>query len=227
MPYFTQAVLRPKAARKQKYWDLTSNGYRAHRLVWSLFGDHTDRDRDFVYRWDTGGRRPCLRVVSERRPKDRWDLFRLRTKEYDPTLKEGQRLAFSLRANTVIKKWHDDGKQRAHDVVMNAKWEMRQNGTWEDCDLTHAQLVQREGKKWLAKRTAQHGFELPERQVQAKGHQKHSFEKPDGGHQVTFVTMDLTGRLRVADPETFRESLLQGIGPTKAYGCGLMLVRPT
>jgi len=151
----------------------------------------------------------------------------LRLRKDSPALAEGQRLAFSLRANTVVKKWHDDGKQRAHDVVMNAKWEMRQNGTWEDCDLTHAQLVQQEGKKWLAKRTGQYGFELPERQVQAEGHQKHSFEKPDGGHQVTFVTMDLTGRLRVADPETFRESLLQGIGPTKAYGCGLMLVRPT
>lgn len=48
------------------------------------------------------------------------------------------------------------------------------------------------------------------------GHQKHSFEKPRTGRTITFVTMDLTGTLRVADPDTFRESLFNGIGPTKA-----------
>lgn len=226
MHYFTKAILKPGAARKDEYWNLTSNGYRAHRLVWSLFDDDPDHNRDFVYRWDTNGRLPCLRVVSERQPTDRRGLFRLRTKEYQPQLREDQHLIFSLRANTVVKKRDEDGNQQAHDVVMNAKWEMRQKGAWEDCDLTHAQLVQREGKKWLAKRTEQYGFELPGRQVQAERHQKHSFEKPRSGREVTFVTMDLTGRLRVADPSTFRKSLLQGIGPTKAYGCGLMLVRP-
>ena len=226
MHYFTKAFLKPSAARKEAYWDLTSNGYRAHRLVWSLLGDDPDRDRDFVYRWDTGGRLPCLRVVSARVPADEQGLFRLRTKEYDPTLREGQELVFSLRANTVVKKRDEDGNQQVHDVVMNAKWEMRQEGTWENCDLTHAQLVQREGEKWLAKRTEEYGFELPGRQVRAEAHQKHSFEKPRSGREVTFVTMDFTGTLRVADPTTFRESLLHGIGPTKAYGCGLMLVRP-
>lgn len=226
MHYFTKAALRPGAARKDEYWDLTTNGYRGHRLAWSLFADNPGRDRDFVYRWDTGGRLPVLRVVSERPPEDSSDLFRLQAKEYDPTLREGQRLRFSLRANTVVKKWHDDGKQRAHDVVMNAKWEMRQNGTWEDCDLSHADLVQREGEKWLAKRAEPCGFALPDHQVRAEGHQKHSFEKPRSGHQVTFVTMDLSGILQVEDPQTLQRRLLNGIGPTKAYGCGLMLVRP-
>jgi CRISPR system Cascade subunit CasE len=224
--YITKAKLRPGAARTDDYWDLTSNGYRAHRLVWSLFDDDPERDRDFVYRWDTNGTLPQLYVVSERKPADRRDLFRTRTKEYDPQLQENQPLRFSLRANTVVKKTDDEGNQKAHDVVMNAKWEMRQEGAWEDCDLTHAELVHQEGTKWIEKRTEQYGFRLPGTQIQAEAHQKHSFEKPRSGRQVTFVTMDLSGLLRVDDPETFRESLFTGVGPTKAYGCGLMLVRP-
>lgn len=228
--YFTKAQLRPKAARQKEYWDLASNGYRAHQLVWSLFADNPDRDRDFVYRWDTGGRVPSLYVVSEREPVDRYDLFRIRTKPYDPDLREGQPLFFSLRANTVVKKKDENGRQRAHDVVMNAKWEMRQDGTWEDCNLTNAELVQREGVKWIAKRTEQYGFQLPGddpgNQVRAEAHQKHSFEKPRNGNRVTFVTMDLKGHLEVADPDTFRDSLMHGVGPTKAFGCGLLLVRP-
>jgi CRISPR system Cascade subunit CasE len=224
--YITKAKLRPGAARSEAYWDLAQNGYRAHRLVWSLFGDTSERDRDFVYRWDTESSLPQLYVVSERAPDDHEDLFRLHTKPYDPVLKRGQPLRFSLRANTVVKKTDEDGHQKAHDVVMNAKWEMRQEGVWESCDLTHAELVQREGRKWLAKRTDQYGFRLPGTQVQAEAHRKHSFEKPQNGRQVTFVTMDLSGLLRVDDPATFRESLFNGVGPTKAYGCGLLLVRP-
>jgi CRISPR system Cascade subunit CasE len=227
MMYFTKAQLRPGAARTDAYWDLANQGHRPHRLVWSLFADDPDRDRDFIYRYDGDTRRPRLHVVSERKPVDRHDLFRFRVKPYDPQLQTGQRLVFSLRANTVVKKTHEDGTQRAHDVVMNAKWEMRQEGTWEDCDISHAQLVQREGTKWLASRAERYGFELPGGQVRADAHQKHQFEKPRNGRTVTFVTMDLTGTLRVADPETFRESLLYGIGPSKTYGCGLMLVRPT
>ena len=224
--YISKAKLRPKAARSEDYWDLASNGYRAHRLVWTLFADDPDRDRDFVYRWDTEGQLPRLYVVSERKPTDRHDLFRIRTKTYDPQVQEKQPLRFSLRANTVVKKTDDDGNQKAHDVVMNAKWEMRQEGNWEDCDLTHAEIVQREGLKWIGKRAEQYGFRIPENKVQAEAHRKHSFEKPKSGRQVTFVTMDLNGLLRVDKPETFRQSLFEGIGPTKAYGCGLLLVRP-
>ena len=28
------------------------SAYRAHQVVWQFFGDHADRDRDFLYRFD-------------------------------------------------------------------------------------------------------------------------------------------------------------------------------
>ncbi len=224
--YFSRAKLRPDAVHRDEYWELTGNGHLGHRLVWSLFSDHPDRQRDFIYRWETDGRTPILYTLSERRPKDAEGLFDVQTKDYDPVLHQGQPLAFSLRANTVIKKRDDDGKQSVHDVVMNAKWEMKQSGEWEECDLSQAQLVQREGEAWLRQRAERHGFELPEGMVGAESYQKHRFKKPRNGRRVTFVTIDFQGRLVVTGPEKFRETLFEGIGPTKAYGCGLLMVRP-
>jgi CRISPR system Cascade subunit CasE len=226
--FFSQATLRPGAARSAAYQRLTAQGHAAHRLVWSLFADDPDRDRDFVFRWDPDRREgPVLHVVSEREPDDREGLFRVQSKTYDPQLHEGQVLAFQLRANSVVKKRDENDRQRVHDVVMNAKHEMRQNGSWDDCDLTEAQLVQREGAKWLQRRTDHYGFAVDAEEVRAESHRKHSFQKPRNGRDVTFTTMDLAGRLRVVDPGAFRElTLFAGVGPSKAYGCGLLLVRP-
>lgn len=226
--HFSKATLRPSAARRSAYQNLAAHGYPAHRLVWSLFGDHPDRERDFIYRWDTHGRNgSVLHVVSERPPRDREGLFRVRTKNYDPQLREGQVLAFRLRANPVVKKRDANGKQRVHDVVMNAKHEMRQDGSWDNCDLTEAELVQREGTHWLQRRTETYGFDFDEDHVRVEEHRKHTFRKPRNRRKVTFTTMDFVGRLHVTDPEQFcTKGLFNGVGPSKAYGCGLMMVRP-
>jgi hypothetical protein len=52
--------------------------------------------------------------------------------------------------------------------------------------------------------------------------------EPHGGKrgQLRFSTVDLTGELVVTDAERFATTLASGIGRAKAFGCGLLLVRP-
>jgi len=225
--FISKATLRPGAARSDAFQRLTARGHNGHRLAWSLFGDNPDRDRDFLFRWAPDMRGSAVMyTVSHRKPSDHAGLFSVQPKPYDPELQAGQELIFQVRVNPVIKKRGEDGKQRVHDVVMNEKWEMEQAGTWEDCELTEAQLVQQEGAKWLRRRTEQYGFDFDAEHVRADGHLKHSFRKPRNGRAVTFTTMDMVGRLRVTNPATFlREALFTGVGPGKAYGCGLMMVK--
>jgi CRISPR system Cascade subunit CasE len=227
MMYFSKAELSRHALGRDQNWELSTNGYRSHQLVWSLFSDTDERDRDFIFRWETDGRLPVLYTVSEREPVDREGYFgRLGTKKYAPKLVEGQPLAFSLRANSVVKKRDEDGRQTVHDVVMNAKHELRQADEWEDCELTQAELVQREGLEWLSSRSKQYGYELDPGAVSAEGHQRHEFRKAGNGRRVVISTIDFRGRLRVANPARFSAALVNGVGPSKAFGCGLMLVRP-
>ena len=42
--------------------------------------------------------------------------------------------------------------------------------------------------------------------------------------QLSFSTADFSGELTVFDPSAFVMTLRNGIGPAKAFGCGLLLV---
>ena len=82
--------------------DLTSmNGYQAHQLVWNLFADHPDRQRDFIYRHEEANGLPTFYMVSKRMPVDTSGMWEILPKEYNPQLKSGQRLGFTLCANPI------------------------------------------------------------------------------------------------------------------------------
>ena len=66
----------------------------------------------------------------------------------------------------------------------------------------------------------------PAREVRITERSRHSFVKNPGGHRVTFHRTTFEGRLRVTDPALFKNHLLNGIGPSKAYGCGLLTLAP-
>jgi CRISPR system Cascade subunit CasE len=46
-----------------------------------------------------------------------------------------------------------------------------------------------------------------------------------GSKGIELATVDFEGTLEVADPARFLDALVRGVGPAKAFGCGLMLVR--
>ena len=50
------------------------------------------------------------------------------------------------------------------------------------------------------------------------------FRDPTG--KLQFTTVDFGGQLTVTDGRAFATALVGGIGHAKAFGCGLLLVRP-
>lgn len=76
---------------------------------------------------------------------------------------------------------------------------------------------------WLVRKAAQHGFELLQVSIAASGSPERVHSHRSGG---TFQGVVYEGRLKVLDAERFQEALVQGIGPAKAYGFGLLSVGP-
>lgn len=109
-----------------------------------------------------------------------------------------------------------------HDVVMDAK---RKNQHSEDkIDQANTNnITQQAGSEWLIKRSASHGFIIDEDGMRVEAYRQHRSRKP--GHTIAYSTLDFTGVLQVDAPEPFVSSLINGIGPAKAFGCGLLLVR--
>lgn len=89
-----------------------------------------------------------------------------------------------------------------------------------------SEIVQQAGFVWLAMKGEANGFSIREGEVRADGYSQHRFTKPKGKHSVTISTIEFTGLLTVTDPESFIQTLFQGLGPAKGFGCGLMMVRP-
>ncbi|PFX01250.1 CRISPR-associated endoribonuclease Cse3 [Nocardia farcinica] len=70
--------------------------------------------------------------------------------------------------------------------------------------------------------TTAHDIRIIARNRVAFGKKKHNRQ----AGTVTLHTATYEGRLEVTDPERLTTALLNGIGPAKAYGCGLLTLAP-
>lgn len=223
--YMSRARLLPAAVSDKSFTNM-GNSYNIHSLVWSLFSKESDEKRSFLYRQESEGTVPTFYIVSETEPEAESDLWDINVKSYGPVLRSGQELSFSLRANPIVSKRDEKGKQHRHDVVMDEKFSVKKESSDKDNRPPVSEIVQRKGVEWLQKKADKSGFSIDEEQVRADGYRNHKFYKPNGKHNISFNTIDFTGVLTVTHPELFKQALFNGIGPAKGFGCGLLLVRP-
>jgi len=224
--YLSRIRLRPDAAEKREFWQMMGSEYQAHHMVWDLFTDGPERERDFLYRVEDIGGLPTIYAVGRREPVNRGGMWTIETKSYDPILSRGQRLAFVLRANPVRTKCDEKGKHHRHDVVMETKTLLKQQGRPQEEWPPEPEIVGQAGFAWLATRGEANGFVVAEGDVRADGYTQRRFRKRKGRHEISLSTIDYTGILTVTDPEKFKAALYTGIGPAKGFGCGMMMVRP-
>lgn len=234
--YFSLITPRPGFERRAAYERL-GDAYREHQWLWRFFPSPVGTERDFLFRRrDTGGG-PHFYVVSQRMPKPASEAWQVRCREYRPQVPSGARLSFELRANPVVSRTGENGSKR-HDVVMDAKKVLlsaRGLTNWKawkperttpdgrsDPPPPLYELVHTACSDWLISRGEQYGFAPEENSLSVAAYQQHG-GKRDG---LRFSTVDLAGELIVTDAERFARALANGIGRAKAFGCGLLLVRP-
>ncbi len=204
----------------------------AHRVLWLLFQDIADAERDFLWRDEGDGR---FMLLSHRPPTDPKGLFDIQSKTFAPELEAGDRLAFVLRANPVIRldqqetrttaKGRVTAKRKKVDVVMHAlrtvpatDWETRTGRAFE-----RDRIAIEATTGWLATEGRNAGFRLIE-PIAADGYTQVGIERRRG-RPAGFSSIDISGVIEVGDPPAFLEKLARGFGSAKAFGCGLMLIR--
>jgi CRISPR system Cascade subunit CasE len=220
--YFSKLVLQPGAGARPGFWRAFQDEYKLHQALWDVFPPAPDAARDFIYRMESRQGRPCVYLVSRRKPThDPENLWRIQTRPYEPQLREGQRLGFSLRANPVVTR---EGKR--HDIVMDAKKALRQGGQPVP---PLAELMQSAGQRWLQRRQENLGCKLESVLVDGYRIQemfKASARREGGARPIRVATCDFQGVLCVTDPKALAKVLMEGVGKARAFGCGLLMVRP-
>lgn len=196
-------------------WEFARNAYNLHRQLWKLFPgeerearkSNDDVRQGFLFRVEENptGRPARLLVQSRRTPEVALGVVILGTREIHPRPVAGQRLAFLLTANPV-------------KTIADAQREAKPDKKSEKCRVP---LIKEEDQReWVARKFASVG-EIETANVMP--HAPIYFRKGNRGGKLATVTFD--GVLRVSDPIRLAEFLENGVGPAKAFGCGLLLVR--
>lgn len=210
--YLTRFEINPQRRAARAF---LASPHRIHAGVMSAFPDalHEAAEGRVLWRVDPGDNDAVLYVVSPEKP----DLTHLveqvgrptygwQTRDYGPFLDRlttGDRWAFRLRANPV------------HNVRPPEGGRGKRHG--------HVTAAQQ--SEWFRRQAERRGFTLPETGTGADDavlRDRRTLRFDRRGRQVTLSTALFEGTLVVTDPETLRASLVDGVGPGKGYGCGLM-----
>lgn len=222
MSWMTIAQLRRDTANLRALTQLLldgGGGDGGHRLVWTLFATDPNAKRDFLFRESRPGE---FLIISARKPEADEAIWSLKSRPYAPAPPQGARLGFSLRANPTVSV-SQEGRKRSHraDVVMHMKKGLGRTPTAEERGEAILQ--------WLESRADRIGvtFDLSRCRVLRHDILSPSIRPRTGKDKARrFALADIDGVLRVEDPSRLGRALVEGIGHGRAYGMGLLLLRP-
>ncbi len=227
MMYLSRLILNPRSRQVQSE---LAHPYQMHRTISRAFAAvqfDENRSCGVLFRLDRHPHDGLLTLLVQSQHRPNWSHL-LDGKNYllpeemlpssiganpavkavELRLRAGQVLSFRLRANPTVKKKRE-GKKHGNRVP----------------------LVREERQiAWLKQKGERHGFRLL--RVTVSEPQRYRIwkqrvsKKGDSAPPITLFTVRFDGVLQITDPEAFAQALRQGIGPSKAFGCGLLSVAP-
>ena len=222
MTWITRATLRrgspARAALASLLVDASGRDV-GHRLVWTLFADDPNAERDFLYREAEAGR---YFIVSQRPPSDPQGLWESDTKPYAPAFRAGLRLGFSLRANPT--RWVKTALKPTGsrvDVVMHAKTAWRKAKPSETFGPDEAEAA---ALAWLYDREDRLGVRFDRAFCAGAGYRQIKIARKSQD-PIRFSVVDYEGAFEIVDPDALTKAAFEGVGKAKAHGCGLLLTR--
>nr|WP_206191730.1 type I-E CRISPR-associated protein Cas6/Cse3/CasE [Salmonella enterica] len=186
--------------------------YVMHQWLWDLFPG--GKERQFLYRREELQGAFRFFVLSQEQPAAS-AIFDVQTRPFAPMLSAGQTLRFNLRANPTVCK---NGKR--HDLLMETKRQRKTQGDSQDIWSYQQQAA----LEWLARQGEQNGFTLRETSVDA--YRQQQIRRGKDRQMIQFSSVDYTGVLVLNDPVLFLRRLAQGYGKSRAFGCGMMMIKP-
>lgn len=242
MPYLSRIYLNPQRQQARR---LLVNPQSLHSVVMAGILAQPVRER-VLWRLDADNAlRPSLVVLTQSRPSwehiaeqagwasaENQDDPQVLVRDYRPLLdrlRAHDEFRFRLTANPVQTSKRpatltDAQRKRAENEVLGRA-----------ARLGHRTVSHQ--ARWLTARMERWGFDIPASSASAAvgemvpdmrivGRERLSFVHKGSPARVVVQAVTYEGRLCVTDPDVLRETLTNGIGPAKAYGCGLLTLAP-
>ncbi len=197
-----------------------ADAYERHRTIMSGFPAELPGDERVLHRLEVHPRTGAVTLLVQSIHPPDWSPLEIKPryliaapeiKAFEPRFLPGQLLRFRLQANPTIK-LKREGRKNSHRVPLKREEE---------------QLA------WLMRKSEQHGFQIPTSpegvplvRVARIGEQRGRIHRANQRHHLTLYVVQFDGILQVTDPDLLVRSMIQGIGPAKSFGCGLLSLAP-
>ncbi len=175
----------------------TVDAYTIHKVIYSLFPGAV---RNFLY-CDQGGNIHArnILIISETMPQTpESETIEIKSKEIPESFLNYTLYAFQVKLNPVTSQSRKKNRR--------------------------AVIGQAELRKWFLAETKKWGFEVSGANLEISGTGVENIEKTE--RTITYNTAVFKGVLRVTDPDRFRASFRGGLGRGRAFGYGLLQIRP-
>ncbi|MAT97777.1 MAG: type I-E CRISPR-associated protein Cas6/Cse3/CasE [Anaerolineaceae bacterium] len=212
--YLSRLLLNPRSRQVQRE---TADPYNLHKTIMQAFDPKRDQ-AGVLHRIEVDGRTGAILLLVQSTAKPDWstlaekdyllpadpfsNLENPAVKQFSLPLQAGQTLRFRLVANPTVKKKRE-GKKNSNRVPL----------VREERQLT-----------WLQGKGEQHGFQPL--QIATSAQAEHKSWRKKGQPPLTLYTVQFDGRLQITDANKFTTAVQTGIGPAKAFGCGLLSLAP-
>ncbi|MBN2054914.1 type I-E CRISPR-associated protein Cas6/Cse3/CasE [bacterium] len=135
-------------------------------------------------------------------------------------IRSGQVLAFRVRANPTRRVARMDDPMKGKRVELNREdaqiaW-FERKGMVLGFEVPVTEKIGGEGITWR----------VPSIRVMAEGKQQGRKQESGRRHTMTHLAVVFEGLIRITNADVFLQTLARGVGPGKAFGCGLLSVAP-
>lgn len=184
--------------------DHLRNPYEIHRSLWSAFPEAPDQSRDFLFRVEQRSTRQVQVIMQSRRQPimETKDLRVMASKSFALSLIEGSQLRFMLVANPI-------------KTIADEQGRLNDKGRVKKCRVPL--INEEEQVSWLKRKLEGAALiNMTEVEKQLPLHFRKG-KKPGKIQPYAFK-----GLMEVENPSALNDLMQQGIGPAKAFGCGLL-----
>ena len=183
---------------------LLADCQQMHRFITGFFG--TDRQSgEILYRTNMVQNKLCIYLYAQSPAEHIPDNCEVRQRDVTAwldSMAEGQLWGFDLIA-APTKKVSSEGKKNSQRRILRQPQERRE---------------------WLERKAEQNGFSILHAQEQEQLHVSGRHGENQGG-RMYHDAYHYQGVLQITNAEAFRKAVQRGIGPGKAYGFGMMMVK--
>lgn len=219
--YLSRLILNPRSRQVQSE---LANPYEMHRTIMSAFPEELPPGERVLFRLEEAPRSGQLVLLVQSQTAPDWsslgNSYLLRNErllegapnpevkqvELRGKLKNGQRLAFRLRANPTAKRTFEKGGEKVKKRI----------GLYREEDQM----------RWLERKLSEAGCKLLAARSSGKEMQQGELRRDAERHRLEYLGVVFDGALLVEDAERLAQAVDNGIGSGKGLGFGLLSLAP-